>query len=912
MRAKHIILFLGILLCFNTQAQVIITPSQLPQGQYNVDKPIQFQINNTQLNTVSGQLKLRILDGEKPLAEITYQQITLSAGLQNINTADLAKNNENFTDKNLQASRTISQGQIQLCVDFISTTDNTILGNHCSQLLLSSNQENKKAKSNLPINFTGYAEISGNYSNRQGSFQTLPTNYTNVIVNPQLEVFGIPIGARANYSTASNKNLQNMNFINVYFDASRFKQNLDKKYLQNLGQDYLLEKTNVGDYAEKAKELDKLNKILNNPFIAGELAKIDRLDSLDKLMQDSSVYFKSDKIAAIKKQQDSLGYLNEKREAYQSLQQKQKSLAQLIGIYQNPMDLGVLKDSLGVLEKQLQTTREPFSLEDEHRLNSIDSLLSDSSSNLSKSRREVLKQQRDRLKTAKKAKDEHEALKEKYSTLHHTYEYKNKLDSIRGQRKDYTSILSKDSAKNLLKDPSKIKDKYAFLKAFKSINVGFFAPYTGELTLNGVPIRGGGAELEFKKVFLGFASGKQQRTTGFVNENSSPTASQRNLTSAWVGFGKQGRNFISFQYIDAKDIENTPQRLDSGVFFTNNQGHNKVVSSQFMTTFFKGRTTIKGEIAGSQLITPSASVLIENQTGTAPESSWLTNILNQTNGNGYRTGYGYNVSVTQQLNNANTTLTATSKKTSPTYISFGSPFILTDIYTNEARLTQKLWQGKAVLTGFYRTTSDNLNNLKTFTTQNKNFGGDFSLRVPNWPTLRVMYMPMIQQTPGNYFSSNMLTANSTYGLKNNNNYHQWTALYTQQTSSSRIGYNNFNTKSYTINYLFTHKQKLNANMSLNRIEQYSTTTIKGFMGSIAIGYIYKKKLNQQIGATLTDNSLGNRKSLFYELNHQFTENLALRIRYERTNYSAVVTQTVLANDFSYKENLLIFSLIKRW
>ncbi len=912
MRVKHIILFFGVLLCFNIQAQVIITPSQLPQGQYNVDKPIQFQVNNTQLNTVSGQLKLRILDGEKQLAEITYQQIMLSAGLQNINTADLAKNNENFTDKSLQASRTINQGQIQLCIDFISTVDNTVLGNNCTQLLLSTNQENKKTKSNLPINFSGYAEISGNYSNRQGSFQTLPTNYTNVIVNPQLEVFGIPIGARANYSTASNKNLQNMNFINVYFDASRFKQNLDKKYIQNIGQDYLLEKTNVGDYGEKVKELDKLNKILNNPFIAGELAKIDRLDSLDKLMQDSSVYFKSDRIADIKKQQDSLSYLNDKREAYQSLQQKQKSLGQIINIYQNPMDLGSLKDSLDILEKQLQTTRDPFSGDDENRLNSIDSLLSDSSSNLSKSRREVLKQQRDRLKTAKKAKEEHEALKEKYATLHHTYKYKSKLDSIRGQRKDYTSVLSKDSAKDLLKDPSKIKDKCAFLKAFKSINVGFFAPYTSELTLNGVPIRGGGAELEFKKMFLGFASGRQQRTTNLVNENSSPTASQRNLTSAWFGFGKQGRNFISFQYIDAKDLDNAPQRLDSGVFFTNNQGHNKVVSSQFMTTFFKGKTTFKGEIAGSQLITPSASFLAENQIGITPESSWLSNILNQTSGNGYRTGYGYTVSLTQQLNKANTIFSATSKKTSPTYISFGSPFILTDIYTNEARLTQKLWQGKAVLTGFYRINTDNLSNLKTFTTQNKNFGGDFSLRVPNWPTLRVLYMPMMQQTPGNYFSSNLLTANSTYGLRKNNSYHQWTALFTQQTSSSRIGYNNFSTKSYTINYLFTHKQNFNTNISLNRIEQYSTTTIKGFMGSIAVGYIHKKKLNQQIGATLTDNSLGNRKSLFYELNHQFTENLALRIRYERTNYLAVVTQSILANDFSYKENLLIFSVIKKW
>lgn len=912
MRARHIILFLGLLLCFYTQAQVIITPSQLPQGQYNVDKPLQFQINNTQFNTVSGQLKLRILDGEKQLAEIIYQQITLSTGVQNINTADLAKNNESFADKNLQASRTISQGQIQLCIDFVNTADNTVLGNNCSQLLLSSNQENKKTKGSLPINFTGYAEISGNYSNRQGSFQTLPTNYTNVILNPQLEVFGIPIGARANYSTASDKNLQNMNFVNVYFDASRFKQNLDKKYLQNIGQDYLLEKTDVGEYAEKVKELDKLNKILSNPFIAGELAKIDQLDSLDKLMQDSSVYFKSDRIAEIKKQQDSLSYLNNKREAYQSLQQKQKSLSQVINIYQNPMDLGVLKDSLDLLEKQLQTTREPFSSDDENRLNSIDSLLSDSSSNLSKSRREVLKQQRDRLKAAKKAKDEHEALKEKYATLHHTYEYKTKLDSIRGQRKDYSSVLSKDSAKNLLKDPSKIKDKYAFLKAFKSINVGFFAPYTSELTLNGVPIRGGGAELEFKNVFLGFASGKQQRTTNSINENSSPTTSKRNLTSAWVGFGKQGRNYISFQYIDAKDLDNAPQRLDSGAFFTNNQGHNTVVSSQFMTTFFKGKTTIKGEIAGSQLITPSASVLTENQTGSAPESSWLTNILNQANGNSFRTGYGYNVSLTQQLNKGNTILTATSKKTSPTYISFGSPFILTDIYTNEARLTQKLWQGKAVLTGFYRATADNLNNLKTFTTQNKNFGGDFSLRIPNWPTLRVLYMPMVQQTPGNYFSSNMLTANSTYGLRKNNNYHQWTALYTQQTSSSRIGYNNFNTKSYTINYLYTYKQTFNISLSLNRIEQYSTTTMKGFMGSIAIGYIYKKKLNQQVGVNFTDNNLGNRKSIFYELNHQFTENLALRIRYEKTNYLAIMSQSILANDFSYKENLLIFSLIKKW
>ncbi len=906
---KLIYSFLLFLLSFSIKGQVIITPSQLPQGTIAIDNSFFIQLNNNQNNVLTGKLQIILSQSQNQLAVITYQQIQLQQGITSINTSELSKISENILSDELRNSRILTQGEVQLCFSFINAFDNVELGNHCVTILLNKERENKPNKKPLPIRFTGYAEVSGNYSNRQGSFQNLPASYTNVILNPQLEVFGVPIGARMNYSTASDKNFQNMNMFNLYFDANRFKQNMEQKYLKNLGADYLLENTELGNYKKKAEELSKLNKILSNPYIKSELAKINSLDSLNKLLQDSSPYLNTERIKTLQQQRDNLAPIEAKKEAYLNLLQKQKTLAKVISIYEKPFDTEMLKDSLTRLETQLNTTRNPFSEQDEARLKNADSLLSNTP--LSKSRREILKQQRDRLFANKKRKEEYEVLKENYANLYHAYEYQSKLDSIRKQRGDFTPANIKDSAKKSLRDPSKLKDKLKFLKSFKSINFGFFAPFTSELTLNGVPIRGGGAELQFKNIFFGGAYGKLQRTSGLTNENNSPTPFERNLLSAWVGVGKQSGNFISLQFIDAKDLgNNTLIRDDSTTLFYANTGNNKVLSTQFRTTLFKGKTILQGEIAGSQITDKQTlNLLTENTVNRETTGNWIANIINQKSSSGIRVGYGYKVSIKQQLNKNTTTLSLVSKKVAPTYVSFGTPFILTDIFMNDAKITQRLWKGRAVVSAFYRLTTDNLSNIKMFTTKNENFGGDISIRVPNWPTLRVLYMPMVQQTQSNYFNTNLLTATSTYGLRKGSYYHQWSALFTQQDVRSRIGYNNFISNTYTANYFLSYKQKFNTSINLNRIEQLSNTPIRGYVGTLSMGYIHKRKLNQQVGFTITDNNLGNRKSYFYDINYPILENLLLKIRYQNTNY---ISNIIVDNDPSYIENLLIFSMIKKW
>lgn len=906
---KYLINLLLLLSAFSSFGQVLITPTQLPQGEIALDKPFFLQLNNNQPQAISGQLKVVLSQDKEILAEITYQQIQLPQGISTINTNELTKVNESISSTSLQQSRKLVDGDVELCFSFTSVLDNTELGQHCSNISLSQ----QKIKTNtlpLPIRFTGYAEVSGNYSNRQGSFQNLPANYTNVIINPQLEVFGIPIGARLNYSTASDKNFQNMNLFNIYFDAEKFRQNMDKKYLKNMGADYLLEKTELNDYNKKVDDLDRLNKILSNPFIKNELSRLDKLDSLNKLLQDSSVYMESERLSYLQKQRDSLSPLEEKRDAYQSLLQKQKALSRVVNIYEKPLDVNTLKDSLAVLEEKLNISRNPFPEQDNVRLNNIDSLLSNTE--LTKSRREVLKQQRDRLYENKKKAKEYELLKEDYVNLRHTYDYTSKLDSIRKQRGDAGSIYNnKDSIKDALRNPSKLKDKFGFLKSFKSINFGFFAPYTGELTLNGVPIRGGGVEMQFKKFFWGTAYGKAQRISGLIEENNSPTPFERKLMSAWVGVGQQGKNFITLQIIDAKDLgEHIAITSDTNQLFYSNTGNNKVLSTQFQTSFFKGKTILKGEAAGSHILEnkPSSELLSESPTNQTT-GNWISQIINQTSTPKSKVGYGFNVSLNQLVNKNRTEIKLSSKKTSPTYVSFGNPFMLTDIFMNEAKVTQKLWQGRISLSGFYRLLTDNLNNIKSFTTRNENFGGDLSVRVPNWPTLRVLYMPMVQQTPGNYFNTNLFTATSTYGLRKGGFYHQWSVMYTQQKANSRIGYNNFASTNYTATYFLSYKQKFNTSLSLNKIEQQSTTPVGGYIGTITIGYLYKRKLNQQIGLTLADNNLGNRKSYFYDLSYQIFKNITLKIRYQNTNY---LSSILIINDNSYNENLLTFSLIKNW
>ncbi len=797
-----------------------------------------------------------------------------------------------------------------MCIDFIGAIDNISLGNQCNTIVLSSSEPDSAKNSRkfkLPASFSGYAEISGSYSNRKGSYQELPANYTNIIINPQLEVLGIPLGARFNYSTASDKRQQNMNLFSVYFDTERFKEKMNKKYATNKAADYVLETTELADYKQKAADLKKINSILNNPHIKKELGKLATYDSLAKLVQDSASYLTPVRLSELKAQRDSLSYLDSKRDGYASLLQKQKNLSSVLDIYNNPLETNLLKDSLDKLALKLENTRNPFSEADENQLNQLDSLLGDNKIN--KQRREVLKKQRDALAERKKAKGEYETLKEQYAQLHHTYQYKSKLDSLRGGRKN--GLSSKDSLKSVAnKDGGKLlKDKIAMLRAVKSFNVGFFAPYTGELTMNGVPLRGAGTELQFKNFFVNVAGGKLQRATPIGKINSSPTPFSRSLYTATVGLGNPAGNYISVQYIDAKDATSTPVAADSTTsFFTNKSGYNQVVATKFRGSFFSNKTTIEGEAAASQLT--NTNTIISETAGPKIYTAdrWWTNVVNQTNGGDFRTGYAYNISVKQLLNKGNTQIQLSNKKVMSSFVSFGSPFLLSDINLAETKVTQQLWGEKVTVAGFYRMNSDNLDNLKTFTTKSQNFGGDVSVRVPKWPTLRVAYTPIIQQTQNNYFNATMLLANSAYGLRKGNYYHQWSAMYMNQKSSSRLGYNNFASENYTASYLLAIRQHFTVSINLSYIKQQSVSRLEGLNGGINIGYRLKGT-NQTAGFLLADNNLGNRKTYFYEFGAEVSKYLLLRVRYDYTNY---FDNDVLLFDDTYKENILVFSIISKW
>lgn len=890
--------------------QVIISSTQLPVGEINLDKSFSVQLNNTLSNPLPGYLAIKYLEKGKQLAEITYQQIQLNTGITIVNTVEMAKTSEKITDNVLKLSRVLNKGEVLMCIDFIGVIDNISLGSQCNTIVLSSS-ENDSTKNHkkfkLPATFSGYAEISGSYSNRKGSYQELPANYTNVIINPELEMFGIPLGARFNYSTASDKRQQNMNLFSVYFDAEQFRKKMNKRYATNKAADYVLKETELTDYKQKTIELKKVNGILNNPYVKNELGKLNTFDSLTKLIQDSASYLTPTRLSELKSQKDSLSYLESKRDGYTSLLQKQKNLSSVLDIYNNPLETSLLKDSLDKLAVKLENTRNPFSDGDEKQLNQLDSLLGDNK--ISKQRREVLKKQRDALAERKKAKGDYENLKEQYAQLHHTYQYKSKLDSLRGERKG--NLTSKDSLESIVnKNGGKLlKGKVAMLQAVKSFNVGFFAPYTGELTMNGVPLRGVGAELEFKKFFVNVAGGKLQRATPVGKINSSPTPFSRSLYTAAIGIGNPAGNFISVQYIDAKDVASTPVAADGTTsFFTNKSGYNQIIAAKFRKSFFSNKTTIEGEAAGSQLTNTTTIIgeTIGPKVYTA--DSWWTNIANQTVGSDFRTGYAYNISLKQQLNKGNTQIQLSSKRIMSSFISFGSPFLLSDINISESKITQQLWKGKVTVAGFYRVNSDNLDNLKTFTTKSQNFGGDVSVRIPKWPSLRVAYTPIIQQTQNNYFNATMLLANSAYGIRKGSYYHQWSAIYMNQKSTSRLGYNNFTSENYTASYLLAIRQHFTTSINLSYIKQQATSKLEGLNGGVTIGYRVRA-INQTAGVVLADNNLGNRRTYFYELTSSISQYLMLRFRYDYTNY--LDNEILLVND-TYKENLLVFSVISKW
>lgn len=887
-------------------AQLIIDVPQLPVDAINIDAPIVIHVNNTMPVGQTCFFKVSFSIVGKVVCEKTFQSPILNPGMQILNSNQLVKSSEIVYDELLRSSRVISKGTVMMCIDAYTLQDNTLIANYCTTIVLKENKENGIVR-DIPIKVGGYAEITGNYTSRKGNYQELPANYTNVIINPELEAFGIPLGAKVNYSTAADRQQQNINLFTIYFDTEKFKEKLERKNTAALSKEKLFEEAEINDLTKNKEEYTKLTSILNNKIVKNDLVKLRKLDSLNKLLQDSSAYLLPERSRHLKLMRDSLSIMEAKRKGYYNLIEKHKNLTSIIRLNENPIDTAKLRDSLQVLENLLKNNRHPFTEEDDLLLKAIDSTLNSDDPKISKQRREVLKKQRDALQKRKGKKIEYENLKENYSLLHTTLEKRKKLDSLKSIS---GKSISLDSTKTESNVENRIKNKTTLLKSVKRFDVGFFAPQTSEYTLNGVPIRGVGLEMELKNFFFSIGGGKLQRSTIPNGFNNSPTPFSRNIFTSTIGIGKIGGNNICLQYISSNDNKETSETNDttelSGGLFIPKSGRNKVISARLYRSFFKGRTIFEGEWAGSQ-ITSNPTLLTENLPSSLPKSNWLQNIISQTNGENYLTGNAFNISFSQFLNKFTTKLTYSRRKVSPTYVSFGSPFLLTDILTNEFKVTQLLWKGKLNITGFYRSNSDNINSIKRSTTNTMHYGGDISIRIPNYPSLRLAYTPLIRQTQGNYFSVKMLTANSVYGWRKGFYYHQWSATYLSQESESSIGYNNFSSQSYTSNYLISFKQIINTNITASYLKQQSTNRVEGFSYGVSVGYSFRKKLTQQIGYTLTDNNLGNRNSIFYELGLSLFKNLQCKLRYLNTTYKK---QDILLHDAAFEENVLIFSVLK--
>lgn len=333
-----------------------------------------------------------------------------------------------------------------------------------------------------------------------------------------------------------------------------------------------------------------------------------------------------------------------------------------------------------------------------------------------------------------------------YKIMLYRYEQmSNKYEEMEVQFEEAKKYVQK--ADSLSKNPEFILSSLVqqgkqsnFLSAIHKIekfNVGNINPNYGDLTLNGLPVRG--IDLKFKHTFI------YKFTLGKTFSNLLPSQLQQNnkLYNRKIIFGAIGlKNKNGSIFLNTGRIWDDENSLNKRVF-------NNLLGLQIDYLFLK-RIFIK-----SELLLSDYNNIYNSETNLTSDYNNGPPIISLADKLAFSTSLNYSMG-------NSTKFYSNLRRFGSQFINIGNPFLRNDFQEYRVGIETNTLKNKIAISGFYYSNSDNLQKSKTSTYNTKGFGFQAQTNFTGKPNIGISYTPFIQ---GTHHPDSLLRSNNHFATK---------------------------------------------------------------------------------------------------------------------------------------------------
>jgi hypothetical protein len=919
----------GIAFLSKLKAQVIVQFTTPPTNYRTFSDLWNISINNVSGVPLQFNAELTLADQKQStLLTGKLQNLQLPAGLTLFSAENFNLNNLSFgaseTATKIRNNGIIPEGSYGLCITLINPIDGLEIGRTCinfSVLQALTNPANNTIPQNASsgfmknFQFHGYGEVTTVLSNTPGNFTNMPSNYMQVLLNPNVSIFDVPVNARLTLSTLNSSQSQNINAFSINFDGNQFKNVLKAKLIDLITKNNKLKDMNLSSLKGDMSQLSSIQNTLKNPDVMKELGQLKELDSLKQKMNDLKDFEKWKQMGM-----DSLSKYKER--GLDSLKSWKEGVtdslkgdsAKLDSLYKKGLHY---KDSIGgkidsLKEKGMLMKDSLVKMSEKFKDFKMEGSMEDNITAISQKMKglEWLEQKRAGYEKLLQKKDEYIKMGQKFGLIDSAGNIKD-VNSLK-ENLDYSKLSDPNFLYDKLKNSKLLRKFDKFLYGFKTVSFGLSNPVFSDLALKGVPVRGVFIEYEFKNFYAGFTYGQLQ--SGVNNFALNKASYTRNILAASIGYGAPNKTHIHITLAHAMDDSASIHPRDSIFISQKTPQDNYVMTVDFKLMLFKDKLRISGELAGSQNtrdIGSTTSPIINPIPGYTKED-WFTNIFAQKQVNLNTTvDFAFNAKVEGLIFKGRTLVSASIKRTGPNYYALGVPFLMRDMLSLEAKVTQKFWKNRISLMGFVRRNEDNLNNQKPMQSYFYNYGFDLSINIPKLPYFKANLLPVNMLNDSTRIDMLIFNASAGYNYNLNKRSVAATNLnYTYQDINygDSMGF----TKGHfiTLNQLFTFNNTVNVNIMGSYYNMHNDTSVnQTFIVGAGAGFVMFKKLNTSAGGNLYISQRDLKWGAYLQASMNFLKYFNMSIRVENNMYNNYLYQPINPD---YYQVLCRTILTARW
>jgi hypothetical protein len=330
-------------------AQIQVNLHDPPSGNFNPSDAWNVTIINLSQQNAGIYLmgSIKDLDNHE-LVNLRSQPVLLRPGTNRLTRDQVLTAQVSYLDESVKKTAmqtgNLPTGEYEICTFIYLQGDMMEAASDCHVISYTNLSENSKDRSGSKkwtryVDLYGHGSVENFISDRQGTGQEIPSDYTRLDLQASAALMNVPVTLGAFYTTEQNSSRPDINAISLSFDSEHFRETLRDLVTRQAIALAEQQSSEILQKLTKVEELDKLNRIIEDPALLNEIGQLDNLEQqLQTVRQDLETGNLEESIKQAKT--DEMSKLN------QQLQTLRAKKAQLDKIRQRARQLVKFRDEL--------------------------------------------------------------------------------------------------------------------------------------------------------------------------------------------------------------------------------------------------------------------------------------------------------------------------------------------------------------------------------------------------------------------------------------------------------------------------------------------------------------------------------------------------------------------------------------